>query len=92
MVLGNERGWLIGAATVLFVLFLFARFNRKKVGLLWERMGTSGKTGLIIFGLSLMLLPRLLWHMSMVGFLTGTIIVSLMVFIWWLNDRRKPKE
>lgn len=37
MLPGNETGWLIGSATVLFVAFLLARFNRHKVGALWER-------------------------------------------------------
>jgi hypothetical protein len=38
MLPGNETGWLIGSsATVLFVVFLLARFNRHKLGALWER-------------------------------------------------------
>ena len=37
MVPGNGTGWLIGAAIVVFVVFLLARFNRHKLGALWER-------------------------------------------------------
>lgn len=37
MLPGNETGWLIGSAIVLFVVFLLARFNRHKLGAFFER-------------------------------------------------------
>lgn len=57
MLTGNETGWLIGSATVLFVVFLLARFNRHKLGALWERWENMpwhvhALTNSVLFGLS----------------------------------------
>ena len=56
MLPGNETGWLIGSATVLFVVFLLARFNRHKLGALWERWENMpwhvhALTNSVLFGL-----------------------------------------
>jgi hypothetical protein len=34
---GNDADWLLGVASVFFVVFLLARFNRHRLGALWER-------------------------------------------------------
>lgn len=57
MLPGNETGWLIGSATVLlFGVFLLARFNRHKLGALWERWENMpwyvhALTNSVLFGL-----------------------------------------
>jgi hypothetical protein len=56
MLPGNETGWLIGSATVLFVVFLLARFNRHKLGAFWERWENMpwhvhALTNSVLFGL-----------------------------------------
>jgi hypothetical protein len=56
MLPGNETGWLIGSATVLLVVFLLVRFNRHKLGALWERWENMpwhvhALTNSVLFGL-----------------------------------------
>ena len=58
MIFGSEgqTAWLIGVATAIFVVFLLARFNRRKLSALWRRWENLPRhihafTSSVLFGL-----------------------------------------